>query len=183
MGFTLPSPASPAEHVRALMARKEVVEAELETNATILAANANSTLNSPLIDRDGFPRDDIDVYAVRNARVRIIELRNDLKDLMNEIGKALEGVYDPNIAAASSGTRVEDDKVSGSTRSEGEPFLKVQGVSPEGPAAEAVSFVYPFQSMPRDLNIFGRVCNEVTSYYGSEVIYGSISHLCRSLQS
>lgn len=135
MGFTLPT--TPAEHVRALMARKEVIETELQTNAAILAANANSTLNSPLLDRNGFPRDDIDVYAVRNARVRIIELRNDLKELMNEIGKALEGVYDPNIAAISSGTQA--DAGAESTSSRVVPFLKVQGISGDGPAAEAVS--------------------------------------------
>lgn len=34
-------------------------------------------MNSSLITLDGFPRDDIDVLAVRHARVRLIELRND----------------------------------------------------------------------------------------------------------
>ena len=32
---------------------------------------------------------------MRTARVKIIELRNDLKDTMDAIGRALEGVYDP----------------------------------------------------------------------------------------
>lgn len=36
-----------------------------------------STMHSPLVTLDGFPRNDIDVLAVRTARVRILELRND----------------------------------------------------------------------------------------------------------
>jgi len=39
---------------------------------------------------------DIDVYTIRMARVRIIELRNDMEAIMDDIGKGLQGIYDPS---------------------------------------------------------------------------------------
>jgi 26S proteasome non-ATPase regulatory subunit 9 len=137
MGFTLPSPTSPSEQVRSLMSRKENIESEINTHLDVLASN-KSTLNSPLVDGQGFPRDDIDVYAVRNARVRIIELRNDLKGLMDEIGEALTLVYDPTLGG-SNALGSEAAGMSTSSRSPLTPFAKVGSVSPHSPAADAVS--------------------------------------------
>lgn len=48
-------------------------------------------MRDPLVDADGFPRNDIDVYQVRHARHQIINLQNDLKSLLKEIEKGLEG--------------------------------------------------------------------------------------------
>lgn len=50
----------PREQVRILMTRKENIEAELDAQVSVLKAN-NSTLQSPLVDKEGFPRDDIGV--------------------------------------------------------------------------------------------------------------------------
>ncbi|KAF8895499.1 hypothetical protein BD779DRAFT_733632 [Infundibulicybe gibba] len=95
MGYTIPPPApSAADHARALISQKDNIEAEIGAQSSILSANG-CTLRSPLVDADGFPRADIDIYAVRTARVRIIELRNDLDVVMAQIARALEGVYDP----------------------------------------------------------------------------------------
>jgi 26S proteasome regulatory subunit N4 len=58
MGFILPAPYSPREQARALMSRKEGIEAELNAQFSILRAN-NATLQSPLVDNEGFPRDDL----------------------------------------------------------------------------------------------------------------------------
>src|ERR1700730_284446 len=92
MGYTLPPPDSPAERARTLMARKDAIEDEIEAQGSILKAN-NTDMRQPLVDREGFPRDDLDVWAVRHARVRIIELRNDLTALIDEIAGTLETVY------------------------------------------------------------------------------------------
>lgn len=133
MGFILPAPYSPREQARALMSRKESIEAELDAQVSILRAN-NSTLHSPLVDNEGFPRDDLDIYQVRNARVRIIELRNDLKAIITDIAKALEAVYDPSAvhppASSSSDVGGVEDDVT-------KPFARVDGVAPNSPAAEA----------------------------------------------
>jgi len=121
----LPSPTSPAERARTLIARKESIEAEIDSQLSLLKSN-DSTLNSPLVDREGFPRADIDIWAVRHARVRIIELRNDLSAITDEIGKALESVYAPTSTASTN-----DDNL------ELKPFAKVNGVAPGSPAASA----------------------------------------------
>lgn len=120
------------------MAQKDAIQSDLDAQFTILSANS-STLHTPLVDPQGFPRADIDVYAVRHARVRIIELRNDMESVMNQLAKALEGVYDPrnggnitedlqNNGSVSTGEASEDRKV----------FAKVDGVAPGSPAAQAV---------------------------------------------
>ncbi|KAG5648417.1 hypothetical protein DXG03_004991 [Asterophora parasitica] len=127
MGFQVPP--SPMDHARALIDKKSNIEAQIEGQISILKANANSTLQTPLVDADGFPRADIDVYAVRGARVRIIELRNDLKAVTEEIAKALEAIYDPADAAP-------EATVSG-TSYEQRPFAKINGVAPGSPAADA----------------------------------------------
>jgi len=128
MGFTLPSPESPAEQARTLMAQKSNIEAEIETHISVLKAN-NVTMQTPLVDVEGFPRADIDIYAVRGARVRIIELRNDLKAVVDAIGKALEGIYDPSLQQSSQNDSSNDRPL--------KPFAKVDGVAPGSPAAEA----------------------------------------------
>lgn len=50
-------------------------------------------MKEPLIDAEGFPRADIDVYAVRNARVNIIRSNNDRQALTDRIEKALHELH------------------------------------------------------------------------------------------
>lgn len=50
-------------------------------------------MDGPLIDGDGFPRNDIDVYQVRQARQQIICLQNDYKALMKEIEKQMHKLH------------------------------------------------------------------------------------------
>uniref|UniRef100_UPI00358EBC9B 26S proteasome non-ATPase regulatory subunit 9 isoform X2 n=1 Tax=Myxine glutinosa TaxID=7769 RepID=UPI00358EBC9B len=46
-------------------------------------------MNEPLVDAEDYPRSDIDVYRVRNARRDIICLQNDHKVIMGEIEQGL----------------------------------------------------------------------------------------------
>jgi 26S proteasome non-ATPase regulatory subunit 9 len=144
MGYTLPPPDSPTERARILIARKDALEAELEAQGSILKAN-NTDMRQPLVDREGFPRDDLDVWAVRHARVRIIELRNDLESLMDEIAKTLETVYPrspPPPPAEKDGEGGGSTTASEATTStELLPFARVNGVAPGSPAADAVRIV------------------------------------------
>jgi 26S proteasome non-ATPase regulatory subunit 9 len=140
MGYTLPPPDSPSERARILVARKDALEAELEAQGSILKAN-NTDMRQPLVDREGFPRDDLDVWAVRHARVRIIELRNDLESLMNEIAKTLETVYPrspPPPHEGSESTTASDAEGGATVSTELLPFARINGVAPGSPAADAV---------------------------------------------
>ncbi|PSR70547.1 hypothetical protein PHLCEN_2v13586 [Hermanssonia centrifuga] len=131
MGMELPSRSLATEQVRALILRKESIEEEIDAQLSILKAN-DSTVHTPLVDEDGFPRADIDVWAVRHARVRLIELRNDLKAIMDSIMKGLQGVYDPNLVP-----NTPTVTTSASNSSEFHPFAKVDAASPGSPATAA----------------------------------------------
>ena len=139
MGYTLPSPNSPTERARELMTRKDAIEAELEAQGSILKAN-NTDMRQPLVDREGFPRADLDVWAVRHARVRIIELRNDLAALMDEIAKTLETIYARSPTPPVEGRGDDATSVIGTEAASPGllPFARVNGVAPSSPAADAV---------------------------------------------
>ncbi|RPD62339.1 hypothetical protein L227DRAFT_573538 [Lentinus tigrinus ALCF2SS1-6] len=134
MGFTLPPRMNSAAtaDVRSLMARKDALEDELEAQFEILQSQS-VTMDTPLVDADGFPRADIDVWAIRHARVRIIELRNDHKALMDKIMVALQTVYDPSTLSQEQRPTSTAGSVSGTL----EPFARVDGVAPGSPAASA----------------------------------------------
>ncbi|KAI8994136.1 hypothetical protein BD414DRAFT_457638 [Trametes punicea] len=137
MGFTLPprmNNSASADNVRSLMARKDAIEAEMEAQFSILQSNS-VTMDTPLVDSEGFPRADIDIWAVRHARVRIIELRNDHKGLMDQIMLALQQVYDPS--AHVQGTPAADSSKHDASESALQPFARVDGVAPNSPAAAA----------------------------------------------
>jgi 26S proteasome regulatory subunit N4 len=147
MGYTLSSPDSPTARARSLIARKDAIEAELEAQGSILKAN-NTDMRQPLVDREGFPRDDLDVWAVRHARVRIIELRNDLAALMDEIADTLAAVYPrspppPAEGEGGAGGSTNASAAGGEATSTPAgllPFARVNGVAPGSPAADSVRF-------------------------------------------
>lgn len=60
------------DRVLRLMERKERIEREIREQNMILEANGNVGMHSPLVDNEGYPRNDIDVYRVRHARNRIL---------------------------------------------------------------------------------------------------------------
>lgn len=136
MGMMIPTRESeqqnPMEHAKSLMARKDQIESEIATQGEILKSN-NSDLTSPLVDAEGFPRDDVDVWAVRHARVRIIELRNDLKDIIGEIAIALQTIYPPSTSKESESHTPPPNPPAPQL-----PFAKVDGIHPGSPAATAV---------------------------------------------
>lgn len=50
-------------------------------------------MKDDLLDKDDFPRNDIDVYAVRHARSNIRRLENDAKGLVDQIQHKLEELH------------------------------------------------------------------------------------------
>merc|ERR1719186_687644 len=50
-------------------------------------------MDDPLVDADGFPRSDIDVYQVRHARSNIRSKGNDLTSLVGKIEMGLHSLH------------------------------------------------------------------------------------------
>ena len=75
-----------------MMARKESLEAEIKALYEVLASQ-NVGMDSALVDDEGYPRADVDVYQVRHARHDIRCKENDLKSLMKEIETGLHSLH------------------------------------------------------------------------------------------
>ncbi|KAL5501832.1 NAS2 [Sanghuangporus vaninii] len=149
MGYTLPPPSGPSSNALAssqnaiisaqsLIAQKSAIESALSDQLAILQSQ-NADMSTPLVDRAGFPRADMDIVAVRTARVRILELRNDLNAIFEQVKVALERVHEANAAEAA--RRREEDANDAMDQDEAEelltPFARIDGVAPGSPAATA----------------------------------------------
>uniref|UniRef100_A0A1B6JR76 26S proteasome non-ATPase regulatory subunit 9 n=1 Tax=Homalodisca liturata TaxID=320908 RepID=A0A1B6JR76_9HEMI len=109
-----------------LMTEKNKIEAEIQQFYDVLSAN-NIGMHEPLVDSEGFPRNDIDVYQVRTARHRIICLQNDHKSTMLKIEAGLHKLHAGNTG---------DSAAEGSSSAQLmlEPFACITLVSAGSPA-------------------------------------------------
>ncbi|KAI5479418.1 26S proteasome non-atpase regulatory subunit 9 [Pseudohyphozyma bogoriensis] len=118
---------------RRLTALKDSIETRLDVYYSVLKTN-NVNMQSPLVDPEGFPRSDIDVAGVRTARVQIIRLKNDLKAAMDEMAGLLERGLPREVVKE--GMEVDAVEKEGQEQAK-EPWVRVDGVFPGGPAAAA----------------------------------------------
>lgn len=114
-------------------------------------------MHESLVDADGFPRDDIDVYQIRHARHKIICFQNDIKALMLEIEKGIHAVHQQ--------VRVHGEPMDQSSSSPVErdcpvlePFAKVNLVHPNSPANVCVSIILSLGEVNGKVFDFFRVC-------------------------
>jgi len=80
------------EQVLELMKQKEDLEEEIKALNQVLESQ-NVGMEEPLVDDEGFPRADIDVYQVRHARHNIRTKGNDLINLVANIEKGLHSLH------------------------------------------------------------------------------------------
>ncbi|KAI7872562.1 hypothetical protein BDF14DRAFT_521036 [Spinellus fusiger] len=143
-----------AKEAQVLILEKDALEEELRTLLEGLRSQGVG-MDTPLVDREGFPRSDIDVAAARVARSRVYELRNDHTALMSKIEKAMHVIHQVSRAEASNTPRPNDSTNSNSpvqsTSSNSNhnintsntaptaptPFALVNAVAPDSPAKSA----------------------------------------------
>ncbi|KAG8597676.1 hypothetical protein GDO81_002354 [Engystomops pustulosus] len=121
--------------VQQLIARKDEIEAQIKAYYDVLEDQKNIGMEETLVDREGYPRADIDIYQVRTARHNIICLQNDHKSIMKEIEEALH-----NLHARDKDKRQRDEaeaKVEALQCNQTLPdaFAKVDAVTPGSPAS------------------------------------------------
>lgn len=145
---------------RAAELKTELTEANqrravLEKNISDAMALLDTTpvgLHGPLVDDEGFPRNDVDLYAVRSARNTVVTGRNDLREVEERLHELLCELHTATADAARRQME-EDDALRAQRRREVEalqrrqqqvssmrqrqPFLSVEAVADGSPAAVA----------------------------------------------
>jgi len=90
------------ERLKTLQARREALEIEAECITQELTSpgvngEKPAGIKDSLVDNEGFPRGDIDIYNVRNKRQRLAVINTDYTALMKEIEKLLGEIYSENL--------------------------------------------------------------------------------------
>uniref|UniRef100_G3NZE4 26S proteasome non-ATPase regulatory subunit 9 n=1 Tax=Gasterosteus aculeatus aculeatus TaxID=481459 RepID=G3NZE4_GASAC len=80
------------DDVKNLVKKKDEIEEQIKAYYDVLA-DQGVGVEGPLVDAEGFPRADVNVYHVRTARHSIACLQNDHKAIMEEIEEALHKLH------------------------------------------------------------------------------------------
>ncbi|CAF3491424.1 unnamed protein product [Rotaria sp. Silwood1] len=114
-----------------LMKQKDDIEKELHDLANELKLQNNVGMTEELVDKEGYPRNDIDLVRVRQIRQRVICLQNDHKALMKQIEAGLIQVHENNPSNTTESITTAPINASLPHK---EPFLRVDIVSTQSPA-------------------------------------------------
>mmetsp|Transcript_8045 Transcript_8045/g.20021 ORF Transcript_8045/g.20021 Transcript_8045/m.20021 type:complete len:231 (-) Transcript_8045:223-915(-) len=143
------------EALQALIRKKDALEAEAESLTEQLSASNMGGVSGPLVDREGFPRADVDVHATRLLRNRLACLNTDHRQLMGQIEQSMHALHaaaaaDGTVstgsapaarstpaAAAPSGSAAPAASAAANGHTQLKPFALVDSVDPAGPAAAA----------------------------------------------
>lgn len=133
--------------VQELIRRKEEIEALIKANYDVLESQKDVGMNEPLVDCEGYPRSDVDLYQVRTARHNIVCLQNDHKAVMKQVEDALHQLHarDKEKQARDMAEAQEEAMSRNLGQSEGQTeglsppqaFAKVNSISPGSPASLA----------------------------------------------
>ncbi|VTJ59880.1 Hypothetical predicted protein [Marmota monax] len=135
--------AATVSDIHELMRRKEEIEAQIKANYEVLEGQKGVGMNEPLVDFEGYPRADVDVYQVRTARHNIICLQNDHKAVMKQVEEALHQLHahDKEKQARDLAEAHEEAMSRRMSHNEGhslsQAFAKVNSISPGSPASIA----------------------------------------------
>merc|ERR1711879_408271 len=69
------------------------MEAEMSSLHEYLTQDGMPGIKESLIDEQGFPRADLDIYAIRKARNRLAGLQTDHMELMKKLEQALFDIH------------------------------------------------------------------------------------------
>ncbi|KAJ3298965.1 26S proteasome non-ATPase regulatory subunit 9 [Rhizoclosmatium sp. JEL0117] len=114
----------------ALVAERATIESELSEMLDALKTH-NTNMTDPLVDAQGFPRADIDVYTVRHLRSAIIRRQNDHKAVMTKLEAEMHRVF---ALLQNSNSAPPPMLARGPAKA---AFAVVNSVAPQSPAATA----------------------------------------------
>nr|Q9WTV5.1 RecName: Full=26S proteasome non-ATPase regulatory subunit 9; AltName: Full=26S proteasome regulatory subunit p27; AltName: Full=Transactivating protein Bridge-1 [Rattus norvegicus]AAD32925.1 transactivating protein BRIDGE [Rattus norvegicus] len=134
--------AAAVSDIQELMRRKEEIEAQIKANYDVLESQKGIGMNEPLVDCEGYPRADVDLYQVRTARHNIICLQNDHKALMKQVEEALHQLHarDKEKQArdmAEAREEAMNRRLASDSPALPKAFARVNSISPGSPASIA----------------------------------------------
>ncbi|XP_061784115.1 26S proteasome non-ATPase regulatory subunit 9 [Nerophis lumbriciformis] len=86
------SPEASMEDVRSLIKKKDDIEEQIQAYYDVLE-DQGVGLEASLVDTEGYPRSDVNLYQITTARHSISCLQNDHKAIMVEIEEALHKLH------------------------------------------------------------------------------------------
>ncbi|KPP73375.1 26S proteasome non-ATPase regulatory subunit 9-like, partial [Scleropages formosus] len=132
---TGPSSTITIEDVQNLVKRKDEIEEQIKAYYDVLE-DQGVDMQGPLVDMEGYPRADVDLYQVRTARHNINCLQNDHKAIMLEIEEALHKLH------ARERAKREQDEAEAQAGGPSEinslppPFARVDTITQGSPASQ-----------------------------------------------
>ena len=121
------------ESLKSLGVQRAAIESEAEaivSELTTPGQNDNGAvvppmgIDTPLVDHEGYPRNDIDVYRARSLRGRLSILRNDYKSITKELDTKLQ-----QLALLQNPKKAEEEKRERDKRIQKKPKPKYDPVS------------------------------------------------------
>ncbi|KAL7392049.1 hypothetical protein ABVT39_018809 [Epinephelus coioides] len=124
------------EDVQNLIKKKDEIEEQIKAYYDVLEDQGVGVAD-PLVDAEGYPRADVNLYQIRTARHSISCLQNDHKAIMEEIEEALHKLH-----AREKAKREEDEAGAREEAMEHQdtlplPFARVDAVTQGSPASGA----------------------------------------------
>jgi 26S proteasome non-ATPase regulatory subunit 9 len=117
-----------------LLGRKIQIEEEISELYKILEEEGNVGMTGKLVDTEGYPRADLDLYKVKSTRQKINCLQNDFKHLMERMEQELIKIH----ANKEESVNHTSTNITNNLQSEKhKPFLKVTQVDFGSPSFEA----------------------------------------------
>lgn len=107
------------------------IDADISRHMTTLTTNGMN-MDDPLVDRQGFPLQNVDLVAIRTARQRIRVLRNDHKSLRERITLLLHVAMNGDQSSVR-----QNGTISTPQNSEMLPFARINSVAENSPAQSA----------------------------------------------
>ncbi|XP_028913720.1 26S proteasome non-ATPase regulatory subunit 9 isoform X2 [Ornithorhynchus anatinus] len=131
-----PPPPSLSD-VQDLVRRKDEIEAQIKAYYEVLEDQKGVGMHEPLVDTEGYPRADVDIYQVRTARHNIICLQNDHKAIMKQVEEALHQLHAREKEKQAKDAAEAQDEARSQSQNLPRAFAKVTGVTAGSPASNS----------------------------------------------
>ncbi|XP_030634270.1 26S proteasome non-ATPase regulatory subunit 9 isoform X1 [Chanos chanos] len=125
------------EDVQRLIKKKDEIEEQIKAYYDVLEDQGDVGMDGPLVDVEGYPRADVDLYQIRTARHSISCLQNDHKAIMLEIEEALHKLHAREKAKRQQDQEEVQPEATVRDLPLPSPFARVDSVAQGSPAHQA----------------------------------------------